>query len=44
MVWTSPADVRLGSLAEIGEGIRDVGFAPNNGSWAAHPNQDLAIG
>ena len=45
--------VRLGGSAagdprrdgiERGGGIGAVGFTPNNGRWAAHPSQHLAVG
>ena len=36
--------IRFGSLADIGVEISDVRFTPNNGRWAAHPSQHLAVG
>jgi hypothetical protein len=38
------ADVRFGSLADIFTSPRHVRFTPNNGRWAAHPSQRLAVG
>jgi hypothetical protein len=38
------ADVRYGSLADILTSPRHVRFTPNNGRWAAHPSQHLAVG
>jgi hypothetical protein len=37
-------DVRYGSLADVLTSPRHVRFTPNNGRWAAHPSQHLAIG
>jgi hypothetical protein len=34
----------LRSLADILTSPRHVRFTPNNGRWAAHPSQDLAVG
>ena len=36
--------VRFGSLADILTSQRHVRFTPNNGRWAAHPSQHLAVG
>jgi hypothetical protein len=36
--------VRYGSLADILTCRRHVRFTPNNGRWAAHPTQHLAVG
>jgi hypothetical protein len=36
-------NVCLGSLADI-QNPRHVRFTPNNGRWAVHPSQHLAIG
>jgi hypothetical protein len=36
-------NVRYGSLADILTVPRHVRFTPNNGSWAAHPSQHLAV-
>ena len=38
------ANVRYGSLADILTSPRHVRFTPNNGRWAAHPSQHLAVG
>ena len=35
--------VRFGSLADILTSPRHVRFTPNNGRWAAHPSQHLAV-
>jgi hypothetical protein len=37
-------NVRYGSLADILTGPRHVRFTPNNGRWATHPGQHLAVG
>jgi hypothetical protein len=37
-------DVRFGSLADIMTSPPRVRFTPNNGRWAAHPREHLAIG
>ena len=36
--------VRFGSLADILTSPHHVRFTPNNGLWAAHPSQHLAVG
>jgi hypothetical protein len=36
--------VRFGSKADILLSPRHVRFTPNNGRWAAHPSQHLAVG
>src|SRR6478672_694595 len=36
--------VRFGSLADILTSPHHVRFTPNNGRWAAHPSQHLAVG
>ena len=36
--------VCFGSLADILTSPRHVRFTSNNGSWAAHPSQHLAVG
>src|SRR6187431_3315422 len=38
------SDVCFGSLADILTSPRHVRFTPNNGRWAAHPSQYLAVG
>ena len=38
------SDVRFGSLADILISPRHDRFTPNNGRWAAHPSQHLAVG
>ncbi len=47
-VWSGverdAANVRFGSLADILTSPRHVRFTPNNGRWAAHPSQHLAVG
>jgi hypothetical protein len=54
-VWLKPAEavswlshakwnVRFGSLADILTSPRHVRFSSNNGHWAAHSNQHLAVG
>ena len=40
----SQANDRFGSLADIRTSPRHVRFTPNNGRWAAHPSQHLAVG
>jgi hypothetical protein len=39
----SVGKVRFGSLADILTSPRHVRFTPNNGRWAAHPSQHLAV-
>ena len=36
-------DVRFGSLADILISPRHIRLTPNNGRWAAHPSQHLAV-
>ena len=36
-------NVRFGSVADILTSPRHVRFTPNNGRWAAHPSQHLAV-
>ena len=37
-------NVRFGSLADKPTSPCHVPFTPNNGRWAAHPSQHLAVG
>ena len=37
------SNVRYGSLADRLISPRHVRFTPNNGRWAAHPSQHLAV-
>ena len=43
-LWGGAMNVRFGSKADIPTSQRHVRFTPNNGRWAAHPSQHLAVG
>jgi hypothetical protein len=42
--WMVESNVSFGSLADILTSPHHVRFTPNNGRWAAHPSQHLAVG